>query len=78
MPYNFDLAFCPVDDRLAEGDREADGGVVDLIVVGAVVDQTSKIVCIQLEMFDEDAAQSEFVVVALDSTLRPAFAARTQ
>jgi hypothetical protein len=62
---HLDLAFCPVDNCLAEGDREADGRVVDLIVVCVLVDKTSKVVGVKLEMSGEDAGQSEFVVVSL-------------
>jgi len=50
---------------LLNENRKADGSIVDLIVVRVVVDKTSKVVGVELKMLGKDAAQSDFVVVAL-------------
>lgn len=61
----FELCFRAVNDRLPEGDGEADAGVIDLVVVGGVRHQTPKIVCIEPDHAAEDLGRSPFVVVAL-------------
>ena len=43
-----ELAFGAVDDGFAEGDGKADGGVLDLIVVGEVVLEAPEVVDVEL------------------------------
>ncbi len=54
-----------VDDGLVKGDGEADGGVLDLVVVGVVVHEAAKIVGVELEVIEEGFGQAGFVIISL-------------
>ena len=67
------LEFCfrTVNDGLLEGDGEADGCVLNLIVVGVVRHQTPKIVGIQLYLSAKGLGQAGFVVIPFGGFNQP-------
>jgi hypothetical protein len=65
------LCFRSINDGLLEGDRKTDGGVIDLIVVGIVGNQSPEIVDVQPGLSVEHLGQSCFVVVALRKVRPP-------
>lgn len=58
------LAFRAVDDGFTEGDGKADGGAVDLVVIGVVVDVAAEVIDVHLEVLAEDGAETALVVIA--------------
>ena len=62
---HLDLRFRAVNDRLAKCDRKADGRVLDLIVVGVVVDVTQIVVDVGAQVVAECLGDAGLVVVAL-------------
>ena len=61
----FELPFGSIDDGFAEGYRETDGGVEDLVVVGEVVYVAAEICGIEAELIEEALGGTEFEVVAM-------------
>ena len=61
---NFEFPFRAVDNGFPESNGKADRRVVDLIVIGIVVNETPEIIGIQPKVPEEDLCQAHFVVVA--------------
>jgi hypothetical protein len=60
-----EFRFRAIDDGFLEGNREANGRVVDLVVIRVVVNIASEVVGVQSEFVEESLGQAEFVVVSL-------------
>src|ERR1700722_17899188 len=60
----FEFSLSTVENSLAKCDREANGRVVNLVVVGIVADETTEVVRIELELSCESLGESHLIIVS--------------
>lgn len=73
---NFQFTLYAIEDCLPESDRKADARVINLTIVGKIIDNTPEAVTPQSQMLKENPGQAHFVVVTRRGLYRQAKKAR--